>query len=311
MENLWYQFLDRFSGSYTQKILIEALVLLGQLWPYLVAGIVLSSAVKVFVNKQVLAKFFTQKRNYIGIFVAALLGVISPLGSYVIIPLCAALFVVGLPLPVLVALMVSSPVINPNLFFITAGAMGYEMAIMRIVAAFTLGVSAGFLTRFLMSKNYIQTENILNSSPDLEAWINQQPDISFKAFYVDLYRMTRYVSKFFFLAIVLAAAMKILINPNWVFRIFEGNTFLSVVLTTGAGVPFYVCGGAAIPVVQQLTELGLSPGAALAFFISGPVTKVANIAMMKSAFNNKLLYLYLVVGIGGALVFGLIYTLYK
>lgn len=311
MDNLWYKFLDLYSGSYTQKILIEALDLLHQLWPYLVVGIILSSLVKVFVSRQAIAGIFTSKRNNITIILAALLGVLSPLGSYIIIPLSAALLVVGIPMPVLMALMVSSPIINPNLFFLTAGAMGYEMAIMRVFSAFLLGVSAGYLTQFLIRKKKIDPESILKSSPDLKAWIQTEQDISFKVFFSDLYRMTRYVSKYFFLAIVLAAAIKILVNPYYVVRFLSDNSFLSVLITTGAGVPFYVCGGAAIPVVQQLSELGLSDGAVLAFFISGPVTKVANIAMMQSAFKKNILSIYLITGIGGALIIGLIYTLFK
>ncbi|MFC0875321.1 permease [Saccharicrinis sp. FJH2] len=311
MDNLWYKFLDLYSGSYTQKILIEALDLLNQLWPYLVVGIVLSSLVKVFVSRQAIAAIFTGRRNAMTIVLAAMLGVLSPLGSYIIIPLSAALFVVGIPLPVLMALMVSSPIINPNLFFLTAGAMGYEMAVMRVVSAFLLGVTAGYLTQFLIRKKKLTTEAILKSSPDLEAWIQTEQDISFKAFFRDLYRMTRYVSKYFFLAIVLAAAIKILVNPYYVVRFLSENSFLSVLITTGAGVPFYVCGGAAIPVVQQLSELGLSDGAVLAFFISGPVTKIANIAMMQSAFKKNILSIYLITGIGGAAILGLIYTLFK
>ncbi|MFB6341644.1 permease [Saccharicrinis sp. FJH62] len=311
MDNLWYKFLDLYSGSYTQKILIEALDLLNQLWPYLVAGIVLSSLVKVFVSRQAIAGIFTGRRNAMTIVLAALLGVLSPLGSYIIIPLSAALFVVGIPLPVLMALMVSSPIINPNLFFLTAGAMGYEMAVMRVVSAFLLGVTAGYLTQFLIRRKKLTPEAILRSSPDLEAWIQTEQDISFKAFFRDLYRMTRYVSKYFFLAIVLAAAIKILVNPYYVVRFLSENSFLSVLITTGAGVPFYVCGGAAIPVVQQLSELGLPDGAVLAFFISGPVTKIANIAMMQSAFKKNILSIYLITGIGGAAILGLIYTLFK
>lgn len=311
MENVWYKFLDLYSGSYTQKIIIESIDLLDQLWPFLISGIVLSSVVKVFVSKQSIAKVFTQRRSNMTIVLAAFVGVLSPLGSYVIIPLSAALFVVGLPIPVLMALMVSSPIINPNLFFLTAGAMGLEMAVMRILAAFILGTSAGFITKYLINTKRLDPTSILQSSPDINAWVQTETDISLKAFYTDLYRMARYVSKFFFLAIFLAASIKIVVNPTCILRFLSDNSFLSVLITTGAGIPFYVCGGAAIPIVQQLAELGLSQGSVLAFFISGPVTKLANIAMMQSAFRKNILHIYLAVGIGGAFLFGLIYSVFK
>jgi len=117
----FYNFLDHFSASYTRRILEEAVQLLGQLWPYLLLGIMVSTLVKVFVSREQMAGYFSRKNSSVTILIASLIGVISPVGSYVIIPMSAALLGIGVPLPALMALMVSSPLINPNLFVLTAG----------------------------------------------------------------------------------------------------------------------------------------------------------------------------------------------
>ena len=136
LSSAYYDLLNRFSGSYTRKILIEALDLLGQLWPYLVVGIILSTLVKTFISKQRMADFFSKRNHTTTILLASMIGVVSPIGSYIIIPMSAALLGIGVPLPVLMALMVSSPLISPNLFVLTAGAMGMEMAILTACALF-------------------------------------------------------------------------------------------------------------------------------------------------------------------------------
>jgi len=120
--------------------------------------------------------------------------------------------------------------------------------------------------------------------------------------------MTRYVSKYFFLAVILAAVIKITVNPITIARLFDSNSLLSVVLSTAAGIPFYVCGGAAIPVVQQLSDLGMPQGAALAYFISGPVTKISNLVVLQATFKGVMLIQYLVIGLGGAVAFGIVYN---
>ena len=97
LRTVFYEFLDHFSASYTKKILWEAISLLGQLWPYLVTGIVLSTVVKVFVSKQQMTAFFSERSDTTTILIAALIGVVSPVGSYVIIPMSAALLVIGVP----------------------------------------------------------------------------------------------------------------------------------------------------------------------------------------------------------------------
>ena len=73
IRTIFYEFLDHFDASYTKQILVEAIGLLGQLWPYLVMGIMLSTVVKVFVSKQQMSAFFSQRRDTTTILIAALL----------------------------------------------------------------------------------------------------------------------------------------------------------------------------------------------------------------------------------------------
>ncbi len=308
--NFFNELLNHFSLSYTRKILIEALVLLNNLWPYLVSGIILTSLIKLFLSRNQVAGFFQSLKNS-SIFVAAFLGIISPLGSYIVIPMSAALFLLGTPLPVLMAFLVSSPLIDPNLFLLTAGAFGYELAIARTISAFMLGILAGYSTLWLIRINVIHPDSVVQSRTNgsgILAPSDSASGRSLKAFVIELFKMTRYISKYFFLAILLAAAIKILTPPNLMVRLFGGNEFMSVLFLTGAGIPFYVCGGAAIPVVQALKEFGLSNGAILAFFISGPVTKVSNLVLMGSAFSLRIFIVYISTGIIGAFLLGIIYN---
>ena len=309
MQDLYFRFLNHYQGSYTKQIIDEAILLLINLWPYLVIGILATTAIKMYVTKSRIAGFLTQK-NKISIPFAALIGVVSPLGSYIVIPLSAALFTMGVPLPVLLALIIASPLIDPNLFALTAGAFGLEVAFARLISAFLLGVTAGYTMHFLIQKNIIKTNVILSKSYSVEFYpideISTKPN--FRQFMNELYRMTKFISKYFFLAIILAAAIKIFTPTNLMIKIFRGNSFLSVLLSTGAGIPFYVCGGAAIPVVEQLADLGMSKGAVLAFFISGPVTKLSNLLLMSAIYHLRVFLTYLLTGIIGATILGILYN---
>jgi uncharacterized protein len=305
----YYDIINRFSHSYTRRIILESISLFLSLWPYLVVGILITSLIKIYFSKNQISGFFQNKKNS-SIILASLIGVVSPLGSYIVIPLSAALFLLGTPLPVLMAFLISSPLIDPNLFILTAGAFGYEMAVARVIAAFLLGIGAGYLTKWFIILKFINIEkainenNISGSNSNFSAIIKP----SFKLFGIELLKMAKYISKYFFLAILLAAIIKILTPTDLLTRLFSKNLFMSVLISTGAGVPFYVCGGAAIPVVQQLAELGMSKGAVLAFFISGPITKISNLLLMQAAFNTRIFIFYLITGIAGAVAFGAIYN---
>jgi uncharacterized protein len=312
LPQFFYDFLNHFEASYTKKILVEAVQLLGQLWVYLVLGIILSTVIKTFVSKKQMANFFGVKKQHATIFIAALLGVISPLGSYVIIPMCAALFGIGVPLSVLMALMVSSPLINPYLFILTAGSMGMEIAILRVVSAFILGCVAGYSTLWLEKMQLLQPNTVLkdNKQFSMEQYSTLPNETTLSYFFLELYKMTKFVGKYFFLALIIAAVLKIAINPNLIVKLFDSNNLLSVMLATAAGVPFYACGGAAIPVVQELADMGMSKGAVLAFFISGPITKISNLVLIQATFKSTILIQYLTIGMIGALLFGILYNLF-
>jgi len=120
--------------------------------------------------------------------------------------------------------------------------------------------------------------------------------------------MTLYICKYFFLAILLAALIKILNTANLMIKLFNGNDFLSVLFSNAAGVPFYTCGGAAIPVVRELLIL-IKPGSCAGFFIAGPVTKFSNLVLMYAAYNFRIFMIYIMTGIFGALLFGWIYNI--
>jgi len=311
LTEIYYRFLDNFSASYTRKVLLEALDLLGKLWPYLVGGILLSSLIKLYISRDRMARIFSDKTASVSIIVAALIGIVSPLGSYIIIPLSAALFAIGVPLPPLIALMISSPLIDPNLFILTAGALGLELALVRTFSALLLGITAGYFTQWIITRNSQWAVGLLrdNHGFTVETYTSAVQQKTFRAFLKEAGKMTKYISKYFFLAILLAAMIKIFVNPNYIVRAFSSNNFMAVLLSTIAGVPLYSCGGAAIPVVQTMADLGMSKGAVLAFFISGPVTKISNLVLMNAAFKVRFMVLYLAVGLAGALFLGIIYNM--
>jgi len=202
---------------------------------------------------------------------------------------------------------------DPNLFLLTAGAFGYELAIVRTISALVIGVTAGYATHWLMKKGFLKQESIVNEQEivQLNHAIQAIPERKFiYKFLTEVYNMSVYIGKYFFLSIILAAAIKILTPPNLIMKIFGQNNLLSVLLSAGAGVPFYVCGGAAIPVVQELASMGLNKGAVLAFFISGPVTKISNIVLMWAAFKTKVFLIYVIIGILGSVILGFVYNFY-
>jgi len=313
MTELLFRLYSSFQGSVTKRVLLDALVLFRGLWMYAAVGIAATVALKSIASKDRIQGFFRKRKNS-SIFLATLLGIVSPLGTYVAIPLAAGLYRIGTPIAPLVAFVIASPLIDPNLFFLTAGALGYPMAVLRVLCAMVLGVAGGYAARVVLDPDRLDPDRLdQNDHQRQETDLRPNPVGSsappdtlgwFVRVSTDLSRQTRFIGKYFILALILAAVVKNCVSADWVMKYLGRSRFFSVLFAAGAGIPLYTCGGAAIPVLQELADLGMTKGAILAFFISGPATKVSTLVMLKTAFNTKIFLLYLAVALAGAVCLG-------
>ena len=301
------------AGSYTHRVLLTVGDLLAQLWYFFVAGIIISAIISLFWSRESVAAFF-QKSSRVSIVGAAIVGIVSPMPTYVAIPLVAALFRVGVPIPVLFAFLVSSPLMNPILFFLTAGAFGYEMALARVAAALVLGVAAGWAVYALTLHGKLGGF-LCAACEEPFTFAREHSRRTLRVYATDFgheaYHLGRWAGKYFLLGIFVAALAKNLIPVGWIAKSLGGNRTFSVLTAVAAGVPLYACGGGTIPVMKALQDLGLDKGAVLAFFISGPATKLSTIVALKAAVTKKVFALYLGITLLGATVFGLLYSLWK
>jgi uncharacterized membrane protein YraQ (UPF0718 family) len=107
-----------------------------------------------------------------------------------------------------------------------------------------------------------------------------------------------------------AAAVAALIPADLIFRVLGGESSFTVLLAVLLGIPLYACGGGTIPVMVVLHDMGMSQGAILGFFISGPATKASTLAALVAALEKKAVILYLAVTLIGAFAFGIAYNLF-
>jgi uncharacterized membrane protein YraQ (UPF0718 family) len=59
------------------------------------------------------------------------------------------------------------------------------------------------------------------------------------------------------------------------------------------GVPLYACGGGTVPLLRWWLAGGMSMGAACAFMITGPATKITNLGALKIVLGVKRFLLYI------------------
>jgi uncharacterized membrane protein YraQ (UPF0718 family) len=80
-----------------------------------------------------------------------------------------------------------------------------------------------------------------------------------------------------------------------------------VVIGALVGAPAYLNGYAAPPLVAGLMESGMSAGAAMAFMVAGAVSCIPAMAAVWALVRREVFAMYVLFGLGGAIVSGLVF----
>ena len=122
---------------------------LSQIFRYWVLGMVLGSAISVFAKEHIHSLFRSlqgKRLGVLGVFIASVLGIASPLCMYGTIPLAASFSESGMEDDWLAAFMMRSILLNPQLILYSM-ALGQTALAIRIFSSFLCGVAAGLLIR--------------------------------------------------------------------------------------------------------------------------------------------------------------------
>ncbi len=124
------------------------------IWPYLLVTIPLAVAVNLSGASRYINRAF-QARPLVAIFLATAVGAFSPFCSCGVIPVIAALLMSGVPLAPVMSFWIASPSMDPEAFFLSVSAIGWELAVWRLVSTLILSLSAGFVTHFMAEQGWL------------------------------------------------------------------------------------------------------------------------------------------------------------
>jgi uncharacterized membrane protein YraQ (UPF0718 family) len=326
-----YEFMEALFSFGPYRVAVLSCEMFLRLWYFLAIGIIIGAAFNVFVPPAKMSWMSRNAGDMRAIFIAALLGAVSPLGSYAVIPIFVTLLGIGIPLAPVMTFLTASPLVNPFIFVITLQLFGWKMAIARLLSALIVGVVIGLIFKYLARfRSFQNTSSALicpelgrSSHTSLDATQNADgPDARFdrfltpvnhhpgmnkwKTFLTQCLKMTRQPGKWFAVSIILAAVVDVYIPTDWIVRFLGGHSY-SLLLAAAMAIPFYVCGGGAAPLVWNLMRTGMDQGAALSFFIAGPMTRIAPMLTVIALVKFKAFGVYFAISIVMAIVLGFLY----
>jgi len=330
----------RFPGFFTDRVFItlvlsfSGLAILDKTQAYQSLGITLQSMIGIapfFVLAVAfagyakatgfdahIARVFSGK-SWVTIIAASLAGALSPFCSCGVIPLIAAMLVSGVPLAPVMAFCISSPIMDPEMFILTASGISLNFAIAKTIAAIGMGLAAGFTVLGFQQMGFLSrplkgAQGCSCGQPAFDAdakvavfWRFWRIPEGRDRFMEEIRNNGVFLGKWMLFAFFVESIMIAYIPAQWIANVVGAKSAFAVPLASIVGIPAYMNGYAAIPLISGLIKMGMTPGAALAFITAGAVSSIPAALAVYALVRKSIFVLYIMLGLFGSMLAGYIF----
>lgn len=304
------------------QLLPSLLFTASSLWemlPFFVLAILFAAYATATNASSLIAQVFTGSPIKATIL-AAFIGALSPFCSCGVIPLIAAMLGAGVPLAPVMAFWIASPIMDPEMFILTAAGIGLNFAVAKTIAAVAMGLLAGFAVLgiqrcgLLASPLQATVSNLCSTScgpnkDDSVKWKFWQDASRKRIFFEESVTIARFLGKWLALAFFLESLMLAYVSSDWIVQYVGDENFFAIPLAAIVGAPSYLNGYAAIPLISGLLEIGMTPGAAMAFITAGAVSSIPAAVAVFALVKKPVFALYILLGLMGSIATAGLYQL--
>ncbi len=273
------------------EIIIQAWNVAAIMAPYLLLGFLVAGILSTFVPVSFIEAHLG-KRGLWQIVKASLLGVPIPLCSCSVIPVAASLRKHGATQGATVSFLTSTPQTGVDSIAATWGLLGPLFAISRTLIAFITGCICGVAVEAFASPA-VENETGCEDDPCPSCNPTEGAHRWKQVFTYGFGVLPRDIGRALLLGIVISGLLGALV-PEDFFTRWLSSEWISMIAVMGIGIPLYVCSTGSIPIALAMIGLGLSPGAALVFLVTGPATNAATITTVFRTMGRRAVGIYLV-----------------
>ena len=267
------------------NILKETWIVTVAMAPYLLFGFLMAGVLSVLISRDYVRRHLGGS-GWIGSFKAALVGVPMPICSCGVIPLAASLRKHGASRGATASFLASTPQTGVDSLMITYALLGWVFAVFRAVVAFVSGVLCGTAVSLVSPK-----EEEPPAGCEDECCAPNPQNVLKRMLAYGFLTLPRSISRAVVLGILLSGILSGFIPENFFADL--GDSPATMLIMLAIGIPLYVCSSASVPIALAFIKVGISPGAALIFLITGPATNAATLTTLWSIIGKKQLVVFL------------------
>ncbi len=280
------------------------IIVAGEFWntlremaPYLLFGFLVAGILSVYISPEFVERHLGGS-GILSVLKASLLGVPLPLCSCGVIPVGASLRRSGASRGATVAFLLSTPQTGVDSIMVTLSLLGPVFAIFRPFAALVTGIMGGVFTILFGEADEVPEIRAKKEKKKKECTGNccvpkQDGNKMVEALRYGFVTLPRDIGLSIFVGLAIAGAIAAFVPSDFLGRTI-GSGIAPMLIMMLMGIPLYVCATASVPIAVAMIAKGISPGAALVFLMTGPVTNAAAIVTIWKVLGKRTAIVYLV-----------------
>ncbi|HPC97207.1 MAG TPA: permease [Sedimentisphaerales bacterium] len=266
-----------------------------------VVGLVLE-----YVSNETLRRWLHRK-GWLGNFLGAGLGAMTPFCSCSTIPMTVGLLRAGVPFGATMSFVLASPLLNPIILAMLLALLGWKAAVAYGVVTFVMAMVSGRVLESIGLAKDVKHVRISGGAEEKEIL----PTFSKKLrrAFIGAWGDFRGVLPYLLVGVAIGAAVYGYVPEDIVVRMAGPQNPLAIPVAAIIGVPLYVRAETVLPIAVALTGKGMGIGAVIALIIGGAGMSIPEMSMLAGIFKARVVAAFVIIVFLAAVLAGFVFSL--
>lgn len=259
-----------------------------------------------YLSEETLRRWLSRK-GWLGNFLGATLGAVTPFCSCSTIPMTVGLLRAGVPFGATMSFVLASPLLNPIILTMLLALLGWKACLAYGIITFLMAMVSGAILETLGLAKDVKNVRI-SGGPQKHVPLptfGKKLEHAFIGAWADF----RSVLLYLIAGVAIGAAVYGYVPGNFVARLAGPQNPLAIPVAALIGIPLYVRAETVIPIGLALTQKGMSLGAVIALVIGGAGMSIPEMSMLAGIFKVRLVAVFVGVVFFTAVIAGFAFNL--
>lgn len=258
-----------------------------------------------YISDETLRRWLS-KGGWLGYFMAATLGAVTPFCSCSTIPITVGLLRARVPFGPTMSFVLASPLLNPIILTMFLALLGWKACVVYAVVTFVMAMIAGAVLQGLGLASDVKTVRISGGAHAKEPLPTFR--LKLRRAFAGAWSDFRGVLAYVVIGVAIGAVVYGYVPGDLIVRLAGPQNPLAIPVAAAIGVPLYVRAETVIPIAVALTQKGMSLGAVIALIIGGAGMSIPEMSMLAAIFKARLVTLFVGTVFATAVLAGFVFN---